>query len=86
MAAKDKNGNAFEEGKKVRVVSSGKHRVNPENGLPYEAKGHWGGDNPEGTYEGTIVGVHEDGPHVQVGEGAKAHRTTPLAAECEVLG
>lgn len=68
MAAKDKHGRAFEEGKSIRVVSDG--------------TAHPGGDNPAGEYVGQIIGVHEDGPHVLLENGA---RTTPFAADCEVL-
>ena len=73
MAATDKHGQPFVEGKKVRVSSDG--------------RAHPGGDNPAGAYEGTIVGVHEDGPHVLVQDGTSkdGYRTTPFAADCEVL-
>ncbi len=66
--AVDKKGQPFEVGRKVKVVSSGKD--------------HPGGSNPKGTYEGNIIGVHEDGPHVEQQDGT---RTTPFAVECEVL-
>lgn len=83
MAAKDKYGRAFEVGKHVKVASSGQYTVTPINGVPYVVDGHPGGDNPKGDYEGEIVGVHEDGPHVKLKDGS---RRTPFAAECEVLG
>jgi len=69
MAARDKNGRAFVVGRRVRVTSSGKP--------------HPGGSNPAGDYEGEIVGLHEDGPHVL---NDKGERSTPFADECEVLG
>jgi hypothetical protein len=68
MAATDKNGQAFTEGRTVKVISSGKD--------------HPGGVNPKGTYEGVVIGVHEDGPHVLQKDGT---RTTPFAADCELL-
>lgn len=69
MAATDKLGRAFSVGRRVKVSSSGKP--------------HPSGSNPKGTYEGEIVGVHEDGPHVLTDKG---ERTVPFANECEVLG
>ncbi len=68
MAAKDKNGQDFAEGQRVHVVSDG--------------KAHPGGDNPKGDYEGDVLGVHEDGPHVVNDEGV---RSTPYAADCEIV-
>ncbi len=68
MAAIDKKGQPFVVGAKIKVVSDG--------------KAHSGGDNPKGSYEGVIVGVHEDGPHVEQKDGT---RTTPFAADCEVV-
>ena len=69
MAARDKNGRAFESGQRVKVVSDGK--VHPS------------GPNPKGEYEGDVIGVHEDGPHVQLEDGSRA---TPYAADCEITG
>lgn len=68
MAAKDKNGQVFAEGQRVKVVSDG--------------RAHPGGHNPEGTYEGEVIGLHEDGAHVQQEDGT---RSTPFAEDCEVL-
>jgi hypothetical protein len=68
MAAVDKKGQAFEIGRKIKVASDGKE--------------HSGGSNPKGSYEGEIVGLHEDGPHVAQKDGT---RTTPFAADCEVV-
>lgn len=65
--ATDKHGQPFVEGRKVHVVSDGRP--------------HPGGANPKGDYTGTIIGVHEDGPHVETEDG---ERTTPFAADCEV--
>ncbi len=68
MAKTDSKGQPFDEGKRVKVHSDG--------------KAHPGGHNPKGDYEGLIIGVHEDGPHVLQDDGT---RTTPYAADCEVL-
>lgn len=70
MAATDKNGQAFAEGQKVKVKSAG----------PTSWSEHKAGD-----YEGVVIGVHEGGPHIQIGKGDKAYRIAPLASECEVV-
>lgn len=86
MAAKDKNGRDFVVGAKVKVSSSGKFTRTYTGGHSEVLDGHYGGHNPEGEYEGEIVGLHEDGPHVLADLGGDDPvRTTPLAAECEVL-
>ena len=69
MAAKDSKGQEFVVGQHIKVKSKG-----PTPWSLHEA----------GDYEGTVVGVHEDGPHVLVGEGADAIRIAPFASECEI--
>jgi hypothetical protein len=70
MAARDKKGQEFAEGQKVKVSSKG----------PSPWSEHKAGD-----YEGVVIGVHEQGPHVQIGDGDAAYRIAPLAAECEIV-
>ncbi len=71
MAARDKNGQAFAEGQRVKVESKGS--------TPWSV-------HEAGSYEGVVIGLHEDGPHVQVGDGDAATRIAPLASECEIVG
>jgi len=72
MAAKDKKGQEFAEGQTVKVAAKG----------PSPWSEHKAGD-----YEGVVIGVHEGGPHVRIGDedDDDAYRIAPLAAECEIV-